>query len=85
MSYVSCSHYLKLSITKLQFFNLINVQSTQRQLHLNIRFLVSSIILALLLGACSSNPTHQSNTTQPIVNQTEEAVSEVLERETKVK
>ena len=54
------------------------MQSTQRQLHLNIRFLVSSIIFALLLGACSSNPTHQSNTTQPIVNQTEEAVSEAL-------
>lgn len=54
------------------------MQSTQRQLHLNIRFLVSSIILALLLGACSSNPTQQSNTTQAIVNQTEEAVSEAL-------
>jgi membrane-bound lytic murein transglycosylase B len=45
---------------------------------LNIYFHISSLILALLLGACASTPTPQSNTTQAIVNQTDEAASEVL-------
>ena len=78
MGYVSCCHYLKLSITKLQFFNLINASLFQSLIHLNIYFHISSLILALLLGACASTPTPQSNTTQAIVNQTDEAASEVL-------
>ncbi len=52
--------------------------STQSWLHLNICFHVSSIILVLLLGACSSTPTQQSNPNQPIVNQTDETGSEPL-------
>jgi len=45
---------------------------------LNIHFPITSVILTLLLGACSSTPTPQSSTTQAIVNQTDEAASEVL-------
>jgi len=45
---------------------------------LNIHSPITSVILTLLLGACSSTPTPQSSTTQAIVNQTDEAASEVL-------
>lgn len=78
MGYVSCCHYLKLSKTKLQFFNLINVPLSQSWNHLKIYFQISGLILTLLLGACSSTPAPQSSTTQAIVNQTDEAASEVL-------
>lgn len=46
--------------------------------HLKIYFQISGLILTLLLGACSSTPAPQSSTTQAIVNQTDEAASEVL-------
>ena len=78
MGYVSCCHYLKLSKTTLQFFNLINVPLSQSWNHLKIYFQISGLILTLLLGACSSTPAPQSSTTQAIVNQTDEAASEVL-------
>lgn len=45
---------------------------------MKIYFQISGLILTLLLGACSSTPAPQSSTTQAIVNQTDEAASEVL-------
>ncbi|ANJ00784.1 lytic murein transglycosylase [Polynucleobacter wuianus] len=36
----------------------------------------SCLLLALLLGACSSTPIQQSNTAQPIVNQADDAATE---------
>jgi membrane-bound lytic murein transglycosylase B len=41
-----------------------------------MRFRVSCLLLALALGACSSAPTQQSNTQQPIVNQADDAATE---------
>ncbi len=51
--------------------------TTQNRIHLNIRLLASSIVLTILLGACSSTP-QQSAATQTIVNQTDEVASEAL-------
>jgi len=41
-----------------------------------MNFRVCYLLLALLLGACSSTPSQQSNTQQPIVNQADDAITE---------
>ena len=52
------------------------VLNSQQSLLWRMNFRVCYLLLALLLGACSSTPSQQSNTQQPIVNQADDAITE---------
>ena len=46
-------------------------------MNFRVSYLTSTLILALLLSACSSTPTQQVSTTEAIVNQSEDVATEV--------
>jgi membrane-bound lytic murein transglycosylase B len=58
----------------------LNLPTLQKSIRISMNFrasyLASTLLLALLLGACSSNPIQQVNSTETIVNQSEDAATE---------
>ena len=50
--------------------------NSQQSLLLGMNFRVCYLLLALVLGACSSTPVQESNIPQPIVNQADDAAAE---------
>ena len=46
-------------------------------MNFHVSYLASTLCIALILGGCSSTPTQQANPTETIVNQSEDAATEV--------